>query len=129
VSVSTAVAAALGRIVIYGADASGWPDALLHVTGDLDFSTTGGKEQAASLSFTAGQLYWFGVWHSSTATLRTVASSHYGLANSNASNGYTVIRKTGVTFANPAPDPFGFLASQRTTTAAPSVRFRVLSLT
>lgn len=49
VNVTTLIAAALGKIVVYNADATGRPASLLMETGDLDFSTVGVSRRGASV--------------------------------------------------------------------------------
>lgn len=127
VAVSTAVAAALGKVVIYSSDANGWPDALLFESGNLDFSTTGYKSEALTFTFSSGVQYWVGVRHSANATLRSINVSsavNLGLTSSTASNYATILRRT-VTFANAAPDPWTFTNTDRAAnTSPPSIRFR-----
>lgn len=127
VAVSTGVASALGKVVIYSADANGWPDELLYESGNLDFSTTGMKEGTLSFSFSSGVQYWVGVRHSSTATLRTINVSsavNLGLTSSTAANYATILRRT-VTFANAAPNPWNFTNTDRVANVTPpSIRFR-----
>lgn len=131
VACTTAVAGALCKVVIYSADANGWPDALLYETGNLDCSTTGMKEEALSFTFLSGTMYWVGVRHSSTATLRHIPSGvavNLGLWSSTANTYNTVLRRT-VTFANPAPDPWVFTNADRAANIhPPSIRFRAATL-
>lgn len=68
-NVTTAVAGALARIVVYDTDANGRPAGRLTETGDLDLSTVGAKVATVSLTLYEGRTYWFGVRHSSTATI------------------------------------------------------------
>ncbi len=68
-NVTTLVAAALGKFVVYDCDASGRPNALLLETADLDFSTVGVKTATVSITLRQGKTYWLGIRHSSTATL------------------------------------------------------------
>lgn len=127
VAVSTAVASALAKVVIYSSDADGWPDALLYESGNLDCGTTGMKEATLDFTFASGVQYWVGVRHSSTATLRTINVSsavNLGLTSSSAANYATILRRT-VTFANAAPDPWTFTNTDRTANVTPpSIRFR-----
>lgn len=69
VNCTTAVAGALARILLYGADAQGRPDALLMEGDDLDLSTTGVKSTTVALTLPRGRTVWLGLRHSSTATL------------------------------------------------------------
>jgi hypothetical protein len=127
VAVSTAVASALAKVVVYSSDAAGKPAALLYESANLDCATTGFKQVAASLSFAANTVYWLGVRHSSTATLRGVPVTglpSLGMtAGADGSYG-TVLRRT-VTFANAAPNPWAFSAAEIVSNVvAPSVRVR-----
>jgi hypothetical protein len=74
-SVSTAVASALFKIVIYASDANGRPTTILRQTATLDGGTTGTRFATITpLELTAGTLYWIGVRSSSTATIRSLAA-------------------------------------------------------
>lgn len=127
VAVSTAVASAQGKVVVYSADANGWADELLLETGVLDFGTTGYKSENVNLTFNRGTIYWLGVRHSSTATLRSINVSsavNLGLTSAIASNYATILRRT-LTFATAATDPWVFTNTDRTANVAPpSIRFR-----
>ena len=127
VLVSTAVAAALGKIVIYASGADNWPDALLFESGNLDFGTTGFKSEALSFTFDAGRQYWLGIRESSTATLRTVAVAsavNLGVGGATGTSYYTVLRRT-LTFANPAPANWGFTKNDLVANVTPpSIRMR-----
>lgn len=135
VAVSTAVAGALGKIVIYDAGADGWPDALLFegATG-MDFSSTGYKFHdltSTPFAFDKGRIYWVGIRHSSTATLRTINVSsavNLGLTSNAASNYATVLRRT-LAYATAAPANWVFTNSDRTANITPpSIRFRAASV-
>jgi len=69
INVTMEMAGALGKIAVYGSDANGRPDQLILETGDLDLGTLGVRTIAASLTLRAGRTYWFGLRHSSTATV------------------------------------------------------------
>lgn len=125
VVVTTGVAAANLRVLVYSADVSGWPDVLLWDSGSLTATTsTQYREATASVpTFTKGVLYWLGVLHSSTATVRAVplgAAIQIGGVGATATtaNFGSVVRRTGLTFATP-PNPWGFAASQITNNIAP----------
>jgi uncharacterized coiled-coil protein SlyX len=75
VNVTTLIAAALGKIVLYAADATGRPAALILETDDLDFSTVGLKEATVAQTLRRGITYWIGIRHSSTAILSAWAST------------------------------------------------------
>lgn len=131
VAVSTAVASALAKIVIYNSNDDGVPDALIYESGDIDCSSTGGKEITVDITFEANRIYWLGTRHSSTATLRTIVSSsalNMGMSSSNSSTMLSCLRRT-VTFASAAPDPWNFADSDAVFATPPSVRMRARSLT
>lgn len=111
VGVSTLASGALGRVVIYAADAAGVPDALFYYgDSDLLFTSAGTKEHTVSLTFAAGQLYWIGVHHSAGAALRAVPVAGLptlGRPDPYTAFHYTAIRRT-VAYASGAPDPFAF---------------------
>lgn len=123
VNVTTAVASALGKIVIYAADSNGRPAAKLHETGTIDLGTTGNKTIAASLTFTKGVTYWIGFRHSSTATLSTWAPNATPDINGGTTAGTAKRSKLQRTlaFATAAPDPWGFLSSEITSAAPTAV--------
>lgn len=127
VAVSTAAAGALGRIGIYGSGADGWPSDLLYEgPSDLDLSTTGYKFHGLTFQFDSGTQYWLAVRHSSTATLRAIPVAgcyNLGLTSDTANNYFTEIRRT-ITFADPLPSTWGFMASELNASIPPSVRFR-----
>jgi hypothetical protein len=132
VAVSTPVAAAQGKCLIYSSDANGWPDALEFVGGSaLDFATTGYKSHAVDFTFDNGRQYWLGVWQSSTATLRTIATTsaaNLGL-NSVTGTSYSTVLRRIVAFADPAPDPWAFADSELTAgITPPSIRMRAAAL-
>jgi hypothetical protein len=128
INVSTAVASAQARIVIYTADATtGRPDALIYESAALDCGTTGGKEHTLGtpVVLTAGVQYWFGVHHSSTATLRALnlgGASTFGVLGITATQPVSILRKTA-TFAGGAPATWTWSADERIANAAPHVVF------
>lgn len=127
VAVSTAVASAQAKVVIYSSDSNGWPDTLLHETAALDCGSTGMKEETLTFTFNSGVQYWVGVRHSSTATLRTINVSsavNLGLTSSTAANYATILRRT-LTFATAATSPWNFTNTDRVANVTPpSIRFR-----
>ena len=125
VNVTTAVAAALGKIVVYTADAAGWPDVRLFESADLDFSTVGLRSASASLSLWQGVPVWLGVRYSSTATIS--AWGHASTPDINGGSPVTAARKTvrrTVNFGTAAPASWGFQASEITSGAAPAIWLR-----
>jgi len=128
VECTTAVASATGKCLIYSAGADGWPDALVYETATpLDFSGTGYKSEAVNILFDRDRVYWVGIRHSSTATLRAIATSgalSLGPAASTGATYYTVLRRT-LAFATAAPDPWAFVSSDLVANINPtSIRMR-----
>jgi hypothetical protein len=120
------VSAAQVRILIYGSDSDGWPDALIWDSGALSAATTNSYVEGTSLipSLTKGTLYWLGALSSANATLRCIAATSTvqigGIGTTSTAATYGgVVRRTGLTFAAP-PNPWGFAASQITAAAAGS---------
>ncbi|HAO34045.1 MAG TPA: hypothetical protein DCQ84_13985 [Candidatus Competibacteraceae bacterium] len=128
VDVTTAVAAATGRVVIYAATSAGVPGPLLYLgTEDLDLSTVGFKFHTLAFTFQAGKLYYVGFIHGGTAVIRAIQGYSlpaFGLASSTSAAPLSVLSQT-VTYPN-APVEFAFDASAHLAArAAPSVRMRV----
>jgi hypothetical protein len=127
--VSAAVAGALFKIVIYGSNASGWPDAKLYESGDLSAATAAFAEATLAFTFTAGTRYWMGIRKSSTAAFRAVPTSsalNLGLLSNNATTYATILRRT-LTFATPAPANWAFVNGDRVANITPpSIRFRAV---
>lgn len=125
--VSTGVAGALFRVVVYASGADGWPSTLLYESGDLSGATATFVEATMSLAFSAGLIYWVGVRHSSTCTLRTIALAsaiNLGLLSNNATAYATVLQRT-VAFASAAPSPWNFVNADRVAgVTPPSIRMR-----
>ena len=113
VNVTTLIAAALGKIVLYAADATGRPAALILETGDLDFSTVGLKEATVAQTLRRGITYWIGIRHSSTAILSAWASTATPDLNGGApvTTARKVLRRT-LAYATAAPGTWGYLASE-----------------
>lgn len=113
VNITTLIAAALGKIVVYSADALGRPASLLLETGDLDFSTVGVKPATVSLTLRCGVTYWLGIRHSSTATLSAWASTATPDLNGGApvTTARKVLRRT-LAYATAAPGTWGYLSSE-----------------
>ena len=113
VNVTTLIAAALGKIVLYAADATGRPATLILETGDLDFSTVGLKEATVAQTLRRGSTYWIGIRHSSTAILSAWASTATPDLNGGApvTTARKVLRRT-LAYATAAPGTWGYLASE-----------------
>lgn len=128
VAVSTAVAGSLLRCFIYSSGRDSWPDQLLY-EGDTDLSgaATGYPAHILDFTFEPDRLYWVGVRHSSTATIRTISTSNclnLGLSLSTGNSYNTVIRRT-IAFATPLPTTWGFTTSDFSAAETPpSIRFR-----
>lgn len=132
VECTTAAAAATGKCLVYEAGADGWPDALVYETATpLDFSAMGYKSEAVNILFDRDRVYWVGIRHSSTATLRTIAASgalSLGPAGSTGATYYTVLRRT-LAFATAAPNPWSFVSSDLVANIPPtSIRMRAAAI-
>ena len=113
VNVTTLIAAALGKIVLYATDATGRPATLILETGDLDFSTVGLKEATVAQTLRRGITYWIGIRHSSTAILSAWASTATPDLNGGTpvTTARKVLRRT-LAYATAAPGTWGYLASE-----------------
>ncbi len=113
VNVTTLVAAALGKIVVYDSDINGRPNNLLVETADLDFSTIGVKTATVSLTFRQGKTYWLGIRHNSTATLSAWLSTSTPDINGGApsTTARKVARRT-LTYATAATSTWGWASSE-----------------
>lgn len=123
-NVTTGVASALGKVVVYSSDVNGRPDALLLETGTLDFSSTGQKTVSAALTLRRNTLYYIGVRYSSTATV----SAHPlyvtpCLGHQVAALPAKGLRRT-LTFATAAPSTWGYLATEENASVQPIVWMR-----
>lgn len=130
VVVSTLVAAATARVVIYAAGADGWPSDLLYESAALDLSTTGYKSVSLDHTFEAGTQYWIGVHHSSTATLRGITQGSLpglGLGTTSSATSYATVLRRTQTYASLAPTTWGTVSAAQMISNAvmPSVRWRV----
>lgn len=113
VNVTTLIAGALGKIVVYSSDTTGRPASLLLETADLDFSTAGVKAATVALTLRRGITCWLGIRHSSTATLSAWASTATPDLNggSPVTTARKVLRRT-LAYATAAPASWGYLASE-----------------
>jgi len=124
-NVTTAVAAAEGKIVVYAANESGHPAGLLLETGSLDFSTTGLKEATVSLTLRKGVTYWLGIRHSSTATLSAwVANATPDLTVTAPTTQQRKVLRRTVTFATAAPNPWAYVSSETANSVATAIWLR-----
>jgi hypothetical protein len=128
ISVSTAVASARVRVVIYEADSDGRPTNLMFVSTPFDASTTGTKFNAASFTFVAGKRYYVGVWHSANATVRAVTAfgSPFGWSTAATPLAFRSLIFTSA-FSEVADPPAwpAFANTQFSSNAPPFVMFRV----
>lgn len=127
VNVTTAVAGALGRVVIYGANANDEPDSLLLLPGaDLSLAAVAFVEHAQTFTFKRNTLYYIGFIHSSTATISGIQGyclPNFGFSGNTSTSPGSVIRQT-VTYPN-APANFGFIASSHfSASSGPSIKMR-----
>jgi len=126
VNVTTAVASALGKLVVYQSDAAGRPDVKLAETGDLDFGTTGLKAASVPMTLWGGTTYWIGLRHSSTATVSAWAAA--ATPDINGGSPVTTARKVlrrVLAYGTPAPANWGFLSSEITSATATAVWLRM----
>lgn len=125
--VSTGVASANAKVIIYAADANGRPTTLLYESGDIDCSSITFASVAKAVTLTAGTLYYIGVRHSSTATLNAfqpymVPSLDWGTTPT--ASALKVFRRT-LTYATAAPNPWGFDANEATAASPNAIFLRV----
>lgn len=124
VTVTTGVASATCKVQIYSAHATtGYPDAKIYESGDLDCSVGAPTSVVAttSYSFLAGKLYWLGVRHSSTATLRSLnlaQSRTMGPPSATAANMNNLVRRS-LTYTTAATNPYAFVVADFPAPAAP----------
>ena len=128
--VSTAVAGALFKIVVYGSTTlSLWPDSLFYESPDISGATAGWAFATTNLTFNSGYAYWLGVRHSSTCTLQTVPLTgcySFGLSSSSATSRFTVLQRS-LNYATAAPAKWAFSAADRVANVTPpAIRFRSL---
>jgi len=127
IDVTTFIAAAESRIVIYDSDgAGGVPSTRLYDSAEQDCSTTGIKEVTLAFTFQAGKLYWVGVHNSSTATLRAISVADLrpiGVIGTASGAVYTAYRVQSV-FGTDSPNPFG--TPILINVNVPQVKFRIV---
>ena len=128
VNVTTGVASANVRVIIYSASpTTGIPVTKLYESTNLDASTSSTfPSVAASFRFAANTLYWVGVHHSSTATLRGVAIAAcqpIGLVSATGTTENTELRTTP-TFGS-ALATYVYAAANGVSAITPMVYFKV----
>jgi len=127
VSISTLIASALFKVVIYAADANGRPSTILRETGTIDAGSTGTKFAGiTSLTLSAGTRYWIGIRSSSTSTLRTLGLTSSPLLTY--TNAATPVAQGALikteTFASAATD-WSYASGQHSNALVPLVLMRV----
>lgn len=112
-NVTTAVASALAKVVIYGTDSWGRPDAKLVETADIGLDVAGVRTGAAVVTLRQGLNYWLGVRHSSNATLSSwnVGSVPDINGGQPSTTGRKTLRRT-LAYGTPAPGNWGYLSSE-----------------
>lgn len=128
ISVTTAAASTVARLGIYRDTGTGFPGTLLLDAGEVDCSTTGGKEIVISQALTPG-IYWLTMMtNGSTITIESMPNgSHNGWF------GYSTLTANGAAASSyeAGPQTYGALASDASTyspgisTKASPVRVRV----
>ena len=130
VRVTTTVAGALARGLIYASSSDGAPGDLL---ADVQVDCSGGASFGSlpsPLTLQGGQLYYTGVWHSSTATVAALGNSQQrslgGTSNIGTNTMFSYLRRS-IPFSDPAPSPWGFVPSDLGGNASiPTLRLRVV---
>jgi Protein of unknown function (DUF2793) len=124
---STAIGAALGKIVCYNSDALGHPNDLIFESGTVDFSSIGFKSTAQVMNFVRGELYWIGLRSSSTATVNAhqpYCSPILGYPAIPTTVAAKLLRRT-LAFATSAPAIWGYNATEETSSNVPALFMRV----
>ena len=127
IDVTTAVAAAEARIVIYDSDGvGGVPSTRLYDSAEIDCNVLGVTEATLTFTFLAGKLYWVGVHNSSTAAIRGIVTADcrpIGVIPTSSGAVYNAYRVASA-FSTDSPNPFGTPILLFAT--APQVKFRVV---
>lgn len=131
VNVVTAVALAEGKLGLFRSDSLGRPYELEEeCAAPVSFATTGVK--AASLSSAlligAGELVWLSIRHSHAGVVLSAPQlySTPTIDHATGASSYTkLVRKTGVTYANPMPSAWTWSDADLVSTAAPIVGLRI----
>ncbi len=126
-SISTGVASATFKAVIYAADANGRPGEILRETATIDAATSATRfASITALSLEAGLAYWVGARSSSTATLRTLGVGSVPAVTY--TNAATPAMESALiqteTYANAAAN-WSYAASQHSNALVPLVLMRV----
>ena len=113
INVTTGVASAQGKLLIYGSNALGQPTNRIFESAALDFSTIGFKTASISVTFRKGQVFWIGIRHSSTATTTAFAAGATpDLTTSDLNVQLRKVLRRTLAFATAAPDPWGYLSTE-----------------
>ncbi|MGZ3306261.1 MAG: hypothetical protein ACXU8U_10420, partial [Asticcacaulis sp.] len=114
VNVTTGVAGAKAKLVIYDADAMGRPGSLLIETADIGCAAAGPATAAVSLTFRRGRQYWLGVRHSSTASLSAHADDSVPAIDGGGSISLTVntLLRRSLSYATAAPANWAYSAGE-----------------
>ena len=117
ISISSTVAGALGRVLLYDTDVHGRPGAKLYQSADLDCSTPGVKQDTCALTLERGRRLWLATWFSSSSLIAhvwaTSALPDINGGSAPSTSGRKLLRRT-VAFANAAPDPWTWSPSEIT---------------
>jgi hypothetical protein len=132
VAISGAVSGSSLRCFIYGSDADGWPDDLLYEgPSDMSGSASGYVNHTLDFAFESGRQYWMGVRWSANTTVRAIpltSAANLGSNGAAATQYFTTIRRT-ITFADPLPATWNFVAGDRAANVAPpAITFRAAAL-
>jgi hypothetical protein len=114
IRVITGVSTALAKIVVYS-DLNSIPNNLIYASTDLDCSTVGTKTATTSISFVAGNLYWVGVFTSSTQAIFTFTAAQTYSFNVTGSIPAPANALSAIVSYGPAPNPAPELGSTLTT--------------
>jgi hypothetical protein len=107
INVTTLSAGSNARILIYShSSTNGLPNTKLYESANLDCSTSGIKTVTTTQTFTAGTIYWLGIYSNGTPTLTSATvSSHYQIGMDSNGSQYTSITQS--TAFGSAPSTFG----------------------
>lgn len=125
-AISTAVAGAEFKSLLYLPGTNCWPDALVFETAALPASSTGLVVETRNYTLLKGVPYWVGVRHKSTATMRVISPSacrSLGIAGGNGTTCYNGLRRT-LAFGTAAPANWNFTASDLANVSQVSIRMK-----
>lgn len=129
-TVASSGGAGLVRFLVYGADENGWPGPkLFEGADDLSTAVVGPKFHGdVELPFEADRVYWLGIRYNATVTTMA-AIQNYGVPNLGLIGGmngttYASLVQRVLIFAEPAPENWGFVMSERLTGNPPAIRLQ-----